>query len=89
MIIRKQALDGQGATTKNEADWSDCNALQFWVVPDGKNQKTVIQINTLDGGSYEAYLNNYEGYTSTTEPLLVTIPFSEFVDKWRSRSFDE
>ena len=70
-----------GATIKNEADWSDCNALQFWVVPDGKNQKTVIQINTLDGGSYEAYLNNYEGYTSTTEPLLVTIPFSEFVDK--------
>ncbi len=70
-----------GATISKEADWSACNALQFWVVPDGKNQKTVIQINTADGGSYEAYLNTYEAYTSTSEPLLVTLPFSEFIDK--------
>ena len=70
-----------GATISYEADWSSCNALQFWVVPDGKNQKTVVQINTADGGSYEAYLNEYEGYASSTEPLLVTLPFSEFVDK--------
>lgn len=70
-----------GATISKEADWSACNALQFLVIPDGKNQKTVIQINTVDGGSYEAYLNNYEDYTSRTEALLVTIPFSEFVDK--------
>lgn len=63
-----------GATVPCEADWSSCNALQFWVVPDGKNQKTVVQINTSDGGSYEAY-------ASSSEPLLVTMPFSEFVDK--------
>lgn len=70
-----------GATVSYEADWSSCNALQFWVVPDGKNQKTVIQINTADGGSYEAYLNEYEEYASSEKPLLVTMPFSEFVDK--------
>lgn len=70
-----------GATVPCEADWSSCNALQFWVIPDGKNQKTVIQINTSDGGSYEAYLNLYDGYISSTEPLLVTLPFSEFIDK--------
>ena len=70
-----------GATVPCEADWSSCNALQFWVVPDGKNQKTVVQINTSDGGSYEVYLNTYEAYASSSEPLLVTMPFSEFVDK--------
>ena len=70
-----------GATIAKESDWSACNALQFWVVPDGKNQKTVIQINTADGGSYEAYLNTYEEYATTTEPMLVTLPFLEFVDK--------
>lgn len=70
-----------GATIAKEADWSACNALQLWVVPDGKNQKTVIQINTADGGSYEAYLNTYEEFNAATEPLLITLPFSEFVDK--------
>ncbi|MBE9880978.1 glycosyl hydrolase [Enterococcus casseliflavus] len=70
-----------GATIAKESDWSACNALQFWVVPDGKNQKTVIQINTVDGGSYEAYLNMYEEYATTTEPMFVTLPFLEFVDK--------
>ena len=70
-----------GATVKNEADWSSCNGLQFWVLSDNKNQKTVVQINTSDGGSYEAYLNNYEEFKNATGPILVTLPFSEFVDK--------
>lgn len=72
-----------GATIAHEADWSGCNALEFYVVPDGKNQKTVIQINTADGGSYEAYLNNYANYASAPAGtvLKVTLPFSEFVDK--------
>ena len=70
-----------GATVPYEADWSSCNALQFWVIPDGKNQKTVVQINTSDGGSYEAYLNEYAEYASSSGPLLVTMPFSEFTDK--------
>lgn len=72
-----------GATIAHEADWSGCNALQFFVSTDGKNQKTVIQINTADGGSYEAYLNQYEDYAQAKEgdSFLVTLPFSEFVDK--------
>jgi len=70
-----------GCTIPKEADWSNCNAVQFYVKPDGNNQKTVIQINTSDGGSYEAYLQNYSEYANTTKPLLVTLPFNEFVDK--------
>ena len=62
-------------------NWSNCNALQFWVIPDGNNQWTVIQINTSDGVSYEAYLQDYADFTNTTDPLLVTIPFTDFKDK--------
>lgn len=70
-----------GAEISKESDWSDCNALQFWVKPDGLNQKTVIQIKTKDGGAYEAYLQGYPEYSSSTDPMLVTLPFDEFVDK--------
>lgn len=69
-----------GATIAKEADWSSANALQFWVIPDCQNQKTVIQINTADG-SYEAYLNTYDNYATATGPLLVIIPFNDFIDK--------
>lgn len=95
-LVKDFAYDGQYALqfdyqeTKNgwagcellkEADWSGCNALQFLVVPDGKNQKTVVQINTSAGGSYEAYLQTYPEYARAAKPLLVTIPFEEFQDK--------
>ncbi len=70
-----------GCEFPKEADWSGCDALQFWVKPDGKNQKTVVQINTGGGGSYEAYLQEYPEYAGTTSPILVTLPFSEFQDK--------
>lgn len=67
-----------GATIAKEVDWSDCNALQFYMVPDGKNQKTVIQIKA-NGITYEAYLNEYEAFrASGRKPILVTIPFAEF-----------
>ena len=46
-----------------------------------KNQKTVVQINTSDGGSYEAYLNTYKEFANAEGAILVTLPFSEFVDK--------
>ena len=69
-----------GATISKEADWSQYNALRFWVKPDGKNQKTVIQINA-GGGSYEAYLQEYPDYANADTPLLVTLPFSEFTGK--------
>ncbi len=70
-----------GCEFPKEADWSGCDALQFWVQPDGNNQKTVVQVNTAGGGSYEAYLQEYPEFASTTDPLLVTLPFSEFQDK--------
>ena len=69
-----------GATISKEADWSEYNALRFLVKPDGKNQKTVIQINA-GNGSYEAYLNLYDAYANAKTPLLVTLPFSEFKEK--------
>lgn len=67
-----------GATISKEVNWSDCNALQFWTIPDGNKQKVVIQL-TASGNVYEAYLNNYDDYKMATGPVLVTIPFSDFV----------
>lgn len=70
-----------GATISKEVDWSGCNALQFYMVPDGKNQKTVIQINA-NGVTYEAYLQEYEAYRKNgSKPVMVTIPFSEFCQR--------
>ena len=70
-----------GATISKEVDWSDCNALQFYMVPDGKNQKTVIQINA-GGITYETYLNTYEAFAKNgSKPIKVTIPFAEFCER--------
>lgn len=69
-----------GATIAKEVDWSECNALSLWTIPDGKNQKTVIQI-TAGGKEYEVYLNEYAEYQNVTTPLYVTIPFSAFKDR--------
>ena len=69
-----------GATISRSVDWSDCNALQFYTVPDGNNQKVVIQI-TANGTVYEAYLQNYEAYRDSKDPMKVTIPFSEFCQR--------
>jgi mannan endo-1,4-beta-mannosidase len=70
-----------GCEFLKETDWSGCNALQFWVKPDGNNQKTVVQIKTSDGGTYEAYLQECPEYAASVEGILVTLPFSEFMDK--------
>lgn len=70
-----------GATINKEADWSNCNALQFYMVPDGNLQKTVIQI-TAGGIVYEVYLQKYAAYQKAGKtPILVTIPFSEFCQR--------
>ena len=77
----EETSDGwAGATITKEVDWSDCNALQFYTIPDGKNQKVVIQLNA-GGKTYEAYLNDYEEYRHKTIPLLVTIPFADFCER--------
>ncbi len=68
-----------GATISKEVSWADCDALTFWTVPDGKCQKTVIQI-TANGNVYEYYLNLNADYAAAGgKAVQVTIPFSEFV----------
>ena len=63
-----------GATISKEVSWEDCDALQFWTVPDGNQQKTVIQI-TANGNVYEYYMNLNQDYCNAgKEPVLVTIP---------------
>ncbi len=70
-----------GATITKETNWSECDALQFWTIPDGKQQKTVIQIQANDT-CYEVYLNLYPDYNARAgQPTLVTIPFSEFCQR--------
>lgn len=69
-----------GATIAKEVDWSEQNALQFWTIPDGNNQKVVVQL-TANGIVYEVHLNLYDEYKNSTEPMLVTIPFSEFFER--------
>lgn len=78
-----ETVDGwAGATINKEVDWSGCNALQFYTIPDGQNQKTVIQL-TANNTIYEIYLNEYADYSQKEkgELLLVTIPFSEFCER--------
>lgn len=80
-VYDETATGWGGATISKEVDWSKCNALQFYMVPDGNNQKTVIQINA-NGTTYEAYLNTYEQFAKLGKTkMLVTIPFSEFCER--------
>ncbi|WP_411334713.1 glycosyl hydrolase [Metabacillus indicus] len=58
--------------TLGNLDWSEYNHLQFWLTPDGRAQKLVIQIQ-IDGISFEAYPS-----LASTEAGMVKVPFSEF-----------
>ena len=82
-FVYDETADGgyAGANINKEVDWSNCNAVSFTMVPDGKNQKTVIQINA-NGVTYETYLNTYSAFKKNgKKPILVTIPFSEFCER--------
>lgn len=65
---------GYAGITKSlgDVDWSGANKLKFWLVPDGENQKMVVQLR-VDGISYEAY-PSLEG----TTPRWEEIHFNQF-----------
>ncbi|MFD2673513.1 glycosyl hydrolase [Marinicrinis sediminis] len=63
---------GGRSKTFSGIDWTPFNQLQFWLVPDGQDQKLVIQVNA-GGVHFEAYPSLAE-----TTGRLVEIPFSEF-----------
>ena len=58
-------------------NWSDDHAVQFWITPDGKGQKLIIQLNS-NGEDFEVDLTDL---AKKTEPQLVTLPFSQFKGK--------
>ena len=58
-------------------DWSPYDAVQFWVMPDGKGQKLICQLNA-NGEDFEVDLTDV---AQQTAPQLVTLPFSLFRGK--------
>ena len=58
-------------------NWSDYNAIQFWITPDGKGQKLIIQTNS-NGEDFEV---DFTELAKKTEPQLVMLPFSQFKGK--------
>ncbi|MFB3161942.1 glycosyl hydrolase [Neobacillus sp. 179-J 1A1 HS] len=65
---------GYGGVTKmlGGVDWSGQNTLKFWYIPDGHDQKLVIQVKANDI-AFEAYPS-----LAGTAPQLIEIPFSQF-----------
>lgn len=66
-----------GILNSKKCDWSDYDALQIYIKPDGKAQKLVVQI-TCNGEDFEVHLPEFAG---TTEGKTLVIPFSEFKGK--------
>lgn len=58
-------------------NWSDANALEFWIHSDGKGQRLIIQLNS-NGEDFEADLQDIAG---TAAPQKVRLPFTKFVGK--------
>lgn len=58
-------------------DWSDADAIEFWIHPDGKGQKLIVQLNS-GGEDFEADLT---ALAAQTKPQKVRIPFAQLVGK--------
>lgn len=58
-------------------NWGDYGAVSFWLKPDGKGQRFIIQMNS-DGEDFEVSLTDL---AKQTQPQLVVLPFSKFVGK--------
>lgn len=58
-------------------DWSDANAVEFWIHPDGRGQKLIIQLNS-NGEDFEVDLSKL---AKETAPQKVRLPFAQFVGK--------
>jgi mannan endo-1,4-beta-mannosidase len=58
-------------------DWSKADAVQFWLKPDGKAQKLIVQLNS-GGEDFEVDLTEL---AKTTAAKVITLPFSEFKGK--------
>ncbi len=58
-------------------NWGGYNAISFYLRPDGKGQRFLIQLNS-DGEDFEL---NLTGLAKTTKPQHVILPFSKFVGK--------
>jgi len=58
-------------------NWGGYNAVSFYLKPDGKGQRFIIQMNS-DGEDFEV---NLTSLVKTTKPQRVVLPFSKFIGK--------
>jgi len=64
-------------------NWTQYNALQFFIKPDGMGQQLQIQIGTTTASQAGTWNTRNREFVltrlaETTEPMIVTIPFSQF-----------
>lgn len=68
--------DYNGIGKAFEQDWSGFDQLNMWIDPDASNQKLVLQINTGNGESFEAFPG-----LATDEPYDLEVAFEDFKAK--------
>ena len=66
---------GVGKTFTPDQDWSGFTEIDAHLVPDGSNQKLVLQF-TAGGSTFEAYPS-----LAGTDPVGLKVPFADFQDK--------